>query len=49
MNYEQEIVHWSGYPALFSLPLMKPLSKQSILAAAESIPPQGMGYLYGSL
>jgi dethiobiotin synthetase len=49
MNYEQEIVHWSGYPALFSVPLMNPLSKEAILAAAESIPPQGMGYLYESL
>jgi dethiobiotin synthetase len=49
MNYEQEIVRWSGYPALFSLPLMTPLSKQAILAAAESIPPEGMGYLYESL
>ena len=49
MNYEQEIVHWSGYPALFSLPMMNPLSKEAILAAAESIPQEGMGYLYGSL
>ena len=22
LNYEQEIVSWSGYPALFSLPLL---------------------------
>ena len=49
MNYESEIVHWSGYPALFSLSLMDPLSKGTILAAAESIPPEGMGYLYASL
>ena len=28
MNYEQEIVQWSGYPALFSVPLMNPLSKR---------------------
>jgi dethiobiotin synthetase len=49
MNYEHEIVHWSGYPGLFSLPLMSPLSKQAISDAAESIPPEGMGYLYQSL
>ncbi|HLA60016.1 MAG TPA: dethiobiotin synthase [Puia sp.] len=49
MNYEHEIVRWSGYPALFSLPLMNTLSKQTILAAAESIPPEGMGYLCESL
>jgi dethiobiotin synthetase len=45
MNYEQEIVGWSGYPALFSLPLMSLVSKQTIFAAAGSIPPEGMGYL----
>lgn len=49
MNYEQEIVRWSGYPALFYVPLMNPLSKEAILAAAESIPPPVMGYLYESL
>jgi len=49
MNYEQEIVRWSGYPALFSLSLMTPLSKQTILTAAENIPPEGMGYLCESL
>ena len=49
MNYERDIVRWSGYPALFSVPLMNPLSKQTILAAAESIPPEGMGYLCESL
>jgi len=49
MNYEQEIVRWSGYPSLFSVPLMNPLSKEAILATAESIPPEGIGYLYQSL
>jgi dethiobiotin synthetase len=49
MNYEQEIVRWSGFPALFSVPMMNPPSRQSILTAAESIPPEGMGYLYESL
>ena len=49
MHYEQEIVRWSGYPALFSVPLLNTLSRQTILAAAESIPPEGMGYLYESL
>jgi dethiobiotin synthetase len=49
LDYEHEIVQWSGYPALFSVPLMKTISKQSILAAAESIPPEGIGYLCESL
>ena len=49
MNYELDIVRWSGYPTLFSVPLMNPLSKQAILAAAENIPPEGMGYLCESL
>jgi dethiobiotin synthetase len=49
MNYEHEIMSWSGYPGLFSLPLMSPLSKQAIFDAAESIPPEGMGYLYKPL
>jgi dethiobiotin synthetase len=49
LNYEHEIVRWSGFPSLFSVPLMNPVSKQSILTAAENIPPEGMGYLYESL
>lgn len=49
MNYEQEIVRWSGYPTLFSVPMMNPLSKEAILTVADSIPPEGMGYLYESL
>jgi dethiobiotin synthetase len=49
MNYEHEIARWSGYPSLFSVPLMNPLSRQAILSAAENIPPEGMGYLYQSL
>lgn len=49
LNYEHEIAHWSGYPALFSVPLMNKLTRQSVLAVAESIPPEGMGYLYESL
>ena len=49
LNYEHEIVRWSGFPSLFSVPLMNTLSKQAILTAAESIPPEGMGYLYESL
>jgi dethiobiotin synthetase len=49
LNYEHEIVRWSGFPSLFSVPLMNPVSKQTILRAAESIPPEGMGYLYESL
>jgi dethiobiotin synthetase len=49
LNYEYDIAHWSGYPVLFSVPPMNPLSKQKVLATAESIPPEGMGYLYESL
>jgi dethiobiotin synthetase len=49
MDYESDIVRWSGYPALFSQPLIKPVSKETIFAAAEGIPRDGMGYLCGSL
>ena len=49
LNYEHEIVRWSGFPSLLSVPLMNTLSKQTILTAAERIPPGGMGYLCESL
>jgi dethiobiotin synthetase len=49
LNYEHEIVQWSGYPVLFSVPLMNTISKQSVRAAAENIPPEGIGYLCESL
>ena len=49
LNYEHEIVQWTGYPALFSVPLMNTISKQSIRAVAENITPEGMGYLCESL
>jgi dethiobiotin synthetase len=34
MNYAAEISDWSGYPLLFSLPLLKSVSKQTISEAA---------------
>ncbi len=37
LDYESEIVDWSGYPALFSLPLLESVSSQTILAAAGRI------------
>jgi len=49
MNYEQEIVHWSGYPALFSVAMINLLSKETIVAAAKNIPASGMGYLCGPI
>jgi hypothetical protein len=49
MNYEHEIVRWSGYQALFSVPLINVPSRQSVLAVAENIPREGMGYLCESL
>jgi dethiobiotin synthetase len=37
MDYEQEIVDWSGYPALFSLPFFKSVTKQTIHEEAGRI------------
>jgi|SRR5450432_775161 dethiobiotin synthetase len=49
LNYEQEISNWSGYPVLYSLPLLDPLSKESVSRAAREFPPGGIRYLYPSL
>jgi dethiobiotin synthetase len=49
MSYEQEIAGWSGYPVLFSLPFLDPVSKETISGVAQNISPGGMGYLYQSL
>lgn len=46
LNYEHEIVAWSGYPALFSLALMKSLNPKSISEAAGRI---DLNYLYSPL
>jgi dethiobiotin synthetase len=37
LDYESEIVNWSGYPALFSLPLFGSVSRQTIWEAAGRI------------
>jgi dethiobiotin synthetase len=42
LDYEQEIAGWSGYPILFSLPLLDPVSKQTITQAVSRI---GLSYL----
>ena len=59
MDYEQEIARWSGYPALFSVPVSiryqkKPLPKWQalrirMLKASDPVLRRGMGYLYESL
>jgi dethiobiotin synthetase len=43
LDYEHEIVAWSGYPAIFSLALMKSISPQTISEAAGRI---DLNYLY---
>jgi dethiobiotin synthetase len=37
MNYESEIVRWSGYPSLFSLPLLDHLTKDSVSRAVTRL------------
>jgi len=39
MNYEQEIVGWSGYPSLFSVPMLHSVSRESVLETAQRISP----------
>jgi len=46
LDYKQEISDWSGYPILFSLPFVEPVSKQTILREASRL---GLGYLCSSL
>jgi dethiobiotin synthetase len=46
LDYENEIVAWSGYPALFSLPLLDTISPQTISEAAGRI---DLSYLYSLL
>jgi len=43
MNYEAEIAGWSGYPILFSLPLLDAVTKLTIRESAGRI---DLGYLY---
>jgi dethiobiotin synthetase len=42
LDYEQEIAGWSGYPILFSLPLLDSVSQQTIFQTASRI---GLSYL----
>jgi dethiobiotin synthetase len=46
LDYENEIVAWSGFPALFSLPLLDTISPQTISEAASRI---DLSYLYSLL
>jgi dethiobiotin synthetase len=46
LNYENEIVAWSGFPALFSLPQLDTISPQTISEAAGRI---DLSYLYSLL
>jgi dethiobiotin synthetase len=46
LDYENEIVAWSGYPALFSLPLLDTISPQTLSEAAGRI---DLSYLYSLL
>ena len=39
MHYENEIVNWSGYPSLGSIPKMETISKQTILQQANLLKP----------
>ena len=43
MNYEAEIAGWSGYPILFSIPLLDAITKLTIRETAGRI---DLGYLY---
>jgi len=43
MNYEAEIAGWSGYPILFSIPLLDAVTKLTIRETAGRI---DLGYLY---
>ena len=39
MHYESEIVNWSGYPSLGSIPKLETISKQTILQQANLLKP----------
>ena len=43
LDYENEIVVWSGFPALFSLPLLNTISPETISEAAAGV---DLSYLY---
>jgi dethiobiotin synthetase len=46
MNYEEEIVGWSGYPALGSIPKLETINTKTVLAQAARIRPQLTSLLY---
>lgn len=46
LDYEKEIVKWSGYPALFSISVLEVISPQTISKAAGPI---DLNYLYSLL
>jgi dethiobiotin synthetase len=46
LDYEHEIVAWSGYPALYSLPSMPTITPGSVSAAAGRV---DLNYLYSLL
>lgn len=39
LHYEQEIVHWSGFPALSSVPYMPEINQDSVLKEAAKLRP----------
>jgi dethiobiotin synthetase len=47
MDYEKEIADWSGYPALFSVPLFQKISRETVLAEAKRIE-LPLSYLYSA-
>ena len=46
MHYEEDIVRWSGYASLFSLPLFKTITGDTVSQAAEGLE---LSYLYPSV
>jgi dethiobiotin synthetase len=46
MDYEQEIADWSGYPALFSIPFLESVSRQTVFETAGRL---DLSYLYPAL
>jgi dethiobiotin synthetase len=49
LDYSAEIVAWSGYPALFSLPLLPRVDAASVSQAALRFGEEGKSYLYPSI
>jgi dethiobiotin synthetase len=47
LNYEEEIAGWSGYPILFSLPLLDSVSRQTIAELSQKYAPHIQQSLIG--